>query len=288
MTTETEVRDAFVAVNGLRFHYRDWGDPTAAPLILLHAYTSHAHSWDTVAAHFAQDFRVLALDQRGHSASAWATDYHELRLVDDLAAFVDALGLESCALVGFSIGAYAACSYALLYPGRVRRLVLAECFAEDPSVVAIATAGTEHIRALRALPDVFHGSADAVAAEAAAAYRPLAPYAMEDELRRWMRDGLVQGADGTWTWRVDPVLRQPGPPQRLNATAAIFAARLAAVTTPTLLVVGAESFMVEAAEALAQENPGKRLVTLPRTGHWVPLDNPRGFLEVAGAFLTAT
>jgi pimeloyl-ACP methyl ester carboxylesterase len=286
MTTELQAQDRFVSLGGLRFHYRDWGDPTAPPLVLLHAYTSHARSWDTVARGLADRFRVLALDQRGHGETEWASDYHELRLVDDLAAFVDALELETFSVVGFSIGSYAACSYALLNPGRVRRLVLAECFAEDPSVVQSPTEGTEHIRALRALSAEFHGPAETVAEEAAAAYRPLAPYAAEDELRRWMLGGLIQKEDGRWTWRSDPVLRQPGPPQRLNSTADIFAARLAGVTNPTLLVVGAESFMAESAEQIAKANSGKRLVVLPRTGHWVPLDNPSEFLEVAGRFLT--
>ena len=42
------VRDEFITLDGLRFHYRDWGDVAAPPLVLLHAYLSHARSWDTV------------------------------------------------------------------------------------------------------------------------------------------------------------------------------------------------------------------------------------------------
>ena len=70
----------------------------------------------------ADRFRVLALDQRGFGESQWATDYHELRLVADVAQFGDALGLGAIALVGFSIGGSAAITYAQLYPDRVRRL----------------------------------------------------------------------------------------------------------------------------------------------------------------------
>jgi pimeloyl-ACP methyl ester carboxylesterase len=32
-------RDASLTLNELRFHYRDWGDPQAPPLLLLHGYT---------------------------------------------------------------------------------------------------------------------------------------------------------------------------------------------------------------------------------------------------------
>jgi pimeloyl-ACP methyl ester carboxylesterase len=285
MTYAPTVQDRSIELDGLRYHYREWGESTAPALVLLHGYTSHARSWDTVAARLAQRYRVLALDQRGHGESAWAADYHELRLVADLASFAVALELGRFSAIGFSIGGYVACSYALLYPDRVERLVLVECLNADPSESAAALATTEHIRALRSLPDAFVGAAAMVAAEAAAAYRPLAPYAPEGELRRWMLDGLRQDADGHWRWRLDPALRVPGPTGRLNPPADVFLARLKRVTNATLLVVGAESFQVEEARQLAIEVPEKRLVVLPGTGHWVPLDNPGGFLEVVEGFL---
>jgi pimeloyl-ACP methyl ester carboxylesterase len=281
MDTEPMVRDETVTLNGLHFHYRDWGDPDAPPLVLLHAYTSHARSWDTAARALADRFRVLALDLRGHGESAWAADYHEQRLLEDLTAFVEALGLGTFSAVGFSIGSSVAGSYAALYPDRVKRLVVVECFALETEPRTAS-----HIHALRSLPTEYQGAAAAVAAQAAAAYRPLAPYAPDDELSRWMLGGLKQGPDGGWTWRYDPVLRVPGPPGRLNPTADEFAQRLADVACPMLVVVGAESFHAEGAEQIAAANPHARLVKLPRAGHWAPLDNPRGFLEVVGRFLT--
>ena len=49
MDTEPLVRDETVTLDGLRFHYRDWGEPTAPPVVLLHAYLQHARTWDTIA-----------------------------------------------------------------------------------------------------------------------------------------------------------------------------------------------------------------------------------------------
>src|ERR671916_2106233 len=114
MDTEPKVRDETIVLDGLRLHYRDWGDPAAPPVVLLHAYLQHARSWDTVARGLADHFRVLALDQRGHGESDHAANYHELRLIGDLAEFVDALGLDTFSAVGFSISASTAVSYAVL------------------------------------------------------------------------------------------------------------------------------------------------------------------------------
>jgi pimeloyl-ACP methyl ester carboxylesterase len=279
MCTEPAVRDEFMTLDGLRFHYRDWGDPSAPPVVLLHAYTSHARSWDTVARAMADRFRVLALDQRGHGESDWADDYHELRLVGDLGVFVDALGLETFHLAGFSIGGSHACSYALLYPDRVTRLVLFECFTRgdeqgnDPWIAAMR-AHMDQVRSLPASPD-----------EAVAAFRSLAPYAAEDELRRWILAGLKQSPDGRWAWRFDPAFLQPGPPGRLKPPESVLWGRFARLTVPALLMVGAESWMVEPTAQVAALNARAQVATVHAAGHWIPLDNPRGFLESVGGFL---
>jgi len=279
MSIEPRVRDESLTLSGLRFHYRDWGDPAAPPVILLHGYTSHARSWDTIAQGLADRFRVLTLDQRGHGETEWTEDYHEQRLVDDLAAFVDALGLNQVALVGMSIGGSTACSYAARVPERVSRLVVMECVT-DPDVDASDPRMMEHLTTLRTLPDTYD-----TPQEAAAAYRPLAPYATNDELVRWMRDGLKPGPESQLTLRVDPSLRKPGPPGRLVAEPEEFAHRLGQVTCPILMLVGEDSFALPPSVRFAQRLPQVRLVRIPESGHWIPLDNPERFVDVVGTFL---
>jgi pimeloyl-ACP methyl ester carboxylesterase len=279
---EPVVRDATVVLDGLRFHYRDWGDPAAPPLVLLHAYTQHARTWDTVARGLADRFRVLALDHRGFGESEWAADYHELRVVADLAEFVDALGLGTFAAVGFSMSASTAASYAVLYPERVRRLVLMEGFTEgdeqgsEPWIQDMR----DHMGRLRSLPRTFAAVEDAMAD-----FRPLAPHAAEEELRHWVGDGLRRGPDGRWTWRQDPALGGPGQRGRLNAPQDVLRSRLAGVACPMLLLAGAESWMVEPTRRMAAANPRARVVIVPAAGHWVPLDNPTGFLDAVRGFL---
>jgi pimeloyl-ACP methyl ester carboxylesterase len=100
-----------------------------------------------------------------------------------------------------------------------------------------------------------------------------------------MLGGIRPEADGRWIWSVDPVLRVPGPVGRLNPAAEVFYGRLARVTSPTLLVVGAESFQAESAKRMAAASSDKPLVTLARTGHWVPLDNPGSFIDIVSEYL---
>src|SRR5262245_23685822 len=67
-------RDQFVTVNGLRLHYLEWGDAAKQPMILLHGIGRVAHTFDHLAPHFSKDYRVIAVDMRGHGDSGWSPD----------------------------------------------------------------------------------------------------------------------------------------------------------------------------------------------------------------------
>ena len=72
-------------------------------------------------------FTVYLPDARGHGGTRWdaADGFEAAWLVDDLEAFVDALGLGTFHLAGYSMGAMTALGFAARAPGRVRTLVAA-------------------------------------------------------------------------------------------------------------------------------------------------------------------
>ena len=64
--------DGWLPANGINLHYRDWGGfdkPEAQPVVLLHGLASTCHIWNLVAPILAEDFAVIAVDQRGHGHS---------------------------------------------------------------------------------------------------------------------------------------------------------------------------------------------------------------------------
>jgi pimeloyl-ACP methyl ester carboxylesterase len=115
-----------VQVGGVRLAYRVWGPEQTPPVVLVHALGESASDWTPVAEALAPRWRVYAYDQRGHGASDWPGDYTIERLAADLAAFIDALGLDQVTLVSHSIGAPPAYLYAARHPERVAALILEE------------------------------------------------------------------------------------------------------------------------------------------------------------------
>src|SRR5438477_3124026 len=81
--------DRFVNVNGLRIHYLDWGSEGKQPLIMLHGIGRVAHTFDHIAAHFAEKYHVISVDMRAHGDSSW--DPKGADLVEDSTKDIKAL-----------------------------------------------------------------------------------------------------------------------------------------------------------------------------------------------------
>ena len=95
------------------------------PLILLHGNGEDGTYFGPQIEHFKERFRVIAVDTRGHGKSPRGARPFTLgQFAEDLAVFMDAHGLETAHLLGFSDGANIALLFALAHPDRVQSMVL--------------------------------------------------------------------------------------------------------------------------------------------------------------------
>jgi 3-oxoadipate enol-lactonase len=114
-----------VGVEGrVRLAYRESGDAAAPALVLLHGLGEDSTGWDEVAAAFAGQFRVLAVDLRGHGRSDWPGTYSLALMRDDVIGLLDALRLDRVTLMGHSMGGAVAFLVAQAQPDRVARLIV--------------------------------------------------------------------------------------------------------------------------------------------------------------------
>ena len=125
-----------VESGGVRLAVEERGPADGPPVVLLHGLT--ATRFYVVMGSRALEragFRVIAYDARGHGASAPAPRskaYDYAALAGDLAAVLDALGVERAVLAGSSMGAHTLLRFALAHPDRVTGLV-AITPAHDPA-----------------------------------------------------------------------------------------------------------------------------------------------------------
>ena len=279
--SEAAPRDRFVDANGLRFHYLDWGEADAPPIVLLHGFAQTCHSWDFVALSLCDRFRVVALDQRGHGDSDWAPDgdYTPEAYQSDLHAIVQELGLREIVLIGLSMGGRNAFTYASSHPEHIRALVIVDAAPES------RTAGTENIRRFVQQEDELDSVDDFV--RRVQAYNPRRSV---QQIRGSILNNLKQLPSGRWTWKYDKLLRSPE--RRLGsdpATALRLWGYVEGLRCPTLVVRGGETDVVasDTARSMQRRIPDARLATVEGAGHLVMGDNPAGFERAITSFLSS-
>jgi pimeloyl-ACP methyl ester carboxylesterase len=272
----TSPTSRFVDLDGLKLHYLDWGGP-GRPLIMLHGFSGHAHTWDHTAAALYDDYRVLALDQRGHGDSDRASGYGSRPMVNDLLGFLNRLGLERIVLMGLSMGGTVAYTFAAAHPDRVERLIVLDIGPEISSV------GLDRINESMGQPDIFASEAEAVAQARAANPRPT-----EANLRHRVAHNLRPLPDGTLTFKWDKSLRD-GSATRDDPTLEERWAAWRAVKCPILLVRGDDSDILsrDTADRMVDDNANVTLVIVADCGHSITLDRPEGLLQVVAPWLAA-
>ncbi len=279
MTTETAVTDHTITLNGLSFHYRDWPSAKAGAqdLLLLHGFTGHGRFWDSFAQVMSADYRVLALDQRGHGETQWAgpKQYGVDYMVGDLEAFVAALGLDQFVLLGLSMGGRNAIHYAGARPDALERLVIVDIGPET------ATAGSARIRDGVQANDIFESPEAAVQQGL-----KNSPNADEAQVRHRISNNVMQLDDGSWTYRYDKALRDPNNP-RPRPTPEEGWALVGKIAVSTQLIRGEVSDVLaaEVASKMVETIDDCQFVEVAGSGHSVPMERPQAFLEAVRTFL---
>lgn len=247
-----------IRANGLDIGYDVLG--AGPPLVALHGATSLGR--EDFAAQLpamSKAFLVHLPDARGHGRTGWdAQGGFEYRwLVDDLAAFVDALGLDSFHLVGFSMGAMTALQFGALWPERLRTLV----------VVGITTHREPRASVGRRLMDP----------------QRIAERDPEFAATLARRHDAGQGV-GAWQRLLSGIAADIAVQPLLSP------AELHAIDCPTLVACGDRDPFVptEHAAGLARQLPAGRLFIAPDSGHEVMSQRPGLFNEALAGFYRAT
>ena len=259
--------------SGLVFPVHDHGPADGAAVVLLHGFPQDAKTWEKVATRLTeQGFRVLVPIQRGYAATARPlrrSDYRMRQLVGDVAALLDAAGLDRVHLVGHDWGGSVAWSFAIAHPSRLHTLTALS--TPHPGAMADAM-----IHSSQALKSWYMGLFQV-------------PWLPEQIMSRTLGKSLVDTglpkADAT---RYMAALTEPGA-----LTAAlnwyrgwrVSALRKAPdVAVPTTYIWGDHDFALGrfAAEHTAEHVTADYAFVPLRAGHWLPETRPE---QVAAAII---
>lgn len=258
-STLCAAQDQYFDAGGLRLRFIDQG--TGEPVVLVHGFSNRLELWQStgIAQDLARDHRVIAFDLRGHGKSDKPHDpsRYGREMTLDIVRLLDHLHIARAHIVGYSLGGILTSQLLTLEPQRVL------------SATIIAGAGRFDWDSARAR------QADTVAAELerdcisrSLVLRLAPPTALppEDTLRAMSARCLADSTQDRFALAAMT---------RSWAGQAITAAAVAAVTVPTLGLVGTDDPQRRGMEALAALRPGVKLVVVDGATH----GGPRGILR---------
>lgn len=259
-----------MAATGIELYFRQFGEPQAPPLLLLHGLFGSSANWVGIARRLLADYHLIVPDLRNHGRSPHAQDMDYPAMAADILGLLERLEIPAAHIVGHSMGGKVAMWLALTRPDRINRLVVADVAPVDyPHRFDAIFSGLQAID-LTQLTD------------RRAADRQLAVSVESRQVREYLLQNLVKQSHG-WAWRLNlPVLH------RQIATLANFPA-LGGRSFPgdALFIYGGNSDYVRADyfPAIRSGFPFARLRAVAGAGHWVYADQPEAFLQAIRAFL---
>jgi 3-oxoadipate enol-lactonase len=232
------------------------------PLVLfLHGIGGNRHHWREQLPIFATRFKAVAWDARGYGES---DDYEgSLKFEDftsDVLRVLDYFKTQKAHLVGLSMGGRIARNFALRYPERVGKLVLANT---TPGFNALTPEEVKKFVAER---------------------KNRTPESMKALISRHARHGAYEDLLASFK-----ALRQPSYLKTLEASVTQDrAAPIERIRVPTLVITSDEDkvYPPSIARDMVKRIPGARLAVISGAGHLSNLEQPGQFNEVVLRFLS--
>ena len=243
---------------------------TGSPLLLVGGYGTTRLIWEEATLdRLARWYRVIVFDQRGVGDTDAGTDGFSIRrFAEDACGLIQGLGIEKCAVLGWSMGSLVAQELALAHPERVGRLVLYASYADwsfPPPKETIDLlsdeSGTSEERGMRWVQVLFPPGWLAANGRR-----------VNDIFSRPL--GRIPG---------ESVVRQQKAIQDWEGSME----RLETLRMPTLLLSGEQDALVppENSRQMARRLPNAVLRIVPETGHGLMFQDPETFCSLVLDFL---
>jgi 3-oxoadipate enol-lactonase len=236
-----------------------------SPLLLLHGAEADHSMFDAFAPYLADDFTVIAYDQRDSGGTTNPpAPYGFEDLADDAAALIAALGYQRAHVFGTSFGGVIAQLLAARHPERIDRLVLSSTFRPGAPLPSINPEFPRFAELRSRLPGSVREFAEFFFTPAYLAAHPDAVTVFAGN-KRTEEQKARRGA----------VIPRP------------VSVDLGRITAPTLIVVGAEDRLIPPAHtlSLAREIAGATTVTIAGVGHVGTRQDPAAVAAAVKAFL---
>jgi len=252
----------------MKLFYREFGD--GYPLIILHGLFGISDNWMTLAKRFGEKYHVFVPDQRNHGRSPHDNALTYETLTGDLNEFLDTHQIQSSHILGHSMGGKTGMRFAVDYPEKVNKLIVADIAPKYYPVL--------HAEIISSLKNLDFNRIE----NRNDAFEALKENIPQPSIRQFLLKNLKRNKDGRLMWRVN-----------LDAIEKNIAHISNGFTTnkscdcPALFIRGDLSYYVHDADIAEIERlfPNSTLKTIGGASHWLHAEKPDEFYAFVTEFL---
>ena len=241
-----------------------------APMIILHGFLGMGDNWKSLAIKFSAHYEVHVIDQRNHGRSFHDDDFSYEHMVEDLLNYLDHHGLKSVQILGHSMGGKTAMLFAVEYPERVDKLMVADIaprFYPPHHQMILDALGEVDFKMIRSRSEI-----DEI----------LQKYIPEIGIRQFLLKNVYRKEKNQFAFRFNfEVLEEHYdeigvalPPRTI-------------FEGPVLFLKGALSGYIDEQDRdlISAHFPNSKIVTIANSGHWLHAENPIDFYNNVVRFL---
>lgn len=254
----------------MELYYRELGQ--GQPIVMLHGIFGSSDNWLTQSRMLSERYHTYALDLRNHGQSPHDEVFDYASMVEDVLKFMKENNIEDPILMGHSMGGKVAMNLALAYPDKIGKLIVVDIAPKSYDMQNYVV-----LKGLLSIPIeevTSRQQADDM----------LAKHVDEPDVRQFLLKNVQRKPEGGFKWKLNlPAIAENimkiGLPLQYEGT----------FEKPTLFIRGARSNYVSDSDfgLIKEIFPAASFETL-ETGHWVPAEKPKEFVEVVLGWLGQT
>lgn len=251
----------------MKLNYKKLGEGPA--LIILHGLFGSADNWLSIARELEKDFTLYLVDQRNHGDSPHHEEWNYKVMSDDLSELMEDENLSKAHFMGHSMGGKTVMNFAMLYPDKVEKLIVAD--------IAPRAYPVHHQSILEGLNAV---DLDNIKSRKEADDK-LAEYVPIPTVRQFLLKNLGR-KDQKFVWKINlkvitEKIENVGDALDYDHT----------FDNPTMFMGGANSDYIQDTDRddIEKYFPNSYIIHLKNAGHWLHAEQPDAVVKTVLAFL---
>ncbi|CAG9296497.1 alpha/beta fold hydrolase [Celerinatantimonas diazotrophica] len=240
-------------------------------VLLVHGLFGSGDNFKALGKELSENFQVYLVDALNHGQSPRAKSMQYHQQADALIATLDAFNIESCYLLGHSMGGKLAMATALLYPQRVDKLIVADMapiayqHGHNAEFKGLQSVNLEQIQNRRDADEV------------------LAKYISDSSIRQFLLKSLKKDHN-QWHWLFDVDNLEQTYPQMIDWP---FTGQ--SYQKPTLFIKGQNSDYIKESDqqTITTQFPNARFKVIMQAGHWLHAQKPSIFNRLVKDFFSS-